>query len=457
MTRRSTLGAARRSVARALSTTPGKLRLWSLLVVSSVALLWLAGGTAVITMQDTVDSIGHHTVPAIIDARQIHATLADADRAAADAFLSSTVGNASPQRQYEADIGAAGRDLEQAAEHNTAGGQASQALETLIAMLTEYRGLVETARADNRLGYPLGAAYLRRASALMHDPRVGILARVDSLDALNSRDLSDEDSFLWLTAAALVGFALLAIVAFGLLVSMQVFIRRRFRRRRNKRLLGATALLVLLSGWLTVQSLSSYRSLATAEQQAFPRLHALWQARSLAADANGNESLSLIARGNGTAFDDAFKAETSQLADARLPSDAAASAARGQVLFGGILADEVRAASFPGELDSVTAVLSAYQRFLAADAAVRARAAAGDYDGAVALALGAHEGQLGAAFASLDAAFDRAIAVVQRHFDEAIGAAGPAGPVAGGVALLTLSIACLVLWGVQPRIVEYRA
>ena len=457
LTQRLPVGAQRRRIRKAFSTTPGKLRLRSTLTAAGAAVLSLVGGVALVTADGAVDRIGHHTVPAMIDAERLHATLADADRVAADAFLSGSTGSTAQQRRYEADISTASHELEQAAERNWAGGQATQELEAVIAMVTEYRGLVETARADNRQDFPLGAAYLRRASALMHHPDDGILARIDSLDRLSSRDLSEENFSLWFTALALVAFGGLAIVVLGLLISLQAFIRRRFRRRWNRRLLSATVLLMLVTGWLVAQSISSYRSLSIAEQQAFLRLHTLWQARSLAADANGNESLSLIARGNGAAFDRAFKVETGQLVSSELTVDMIDLAARGQVRFGGLLAGEMRSATFPGERDAATAVLRAYRQFLLADAAVRAKAAAGDYDGAVAMTLGSGAGQLGAAFDDLEASFDQAIAILQRYFDWAIAAAGPSMPLIFGLPLVGISIAILVLWGVQPRIAEYRA
>lgn len=239
--------------------------------------------------------------------------------------------------------------------------------------------------------------------------------------------------------------------------SPAAFIRRRFRRRWNRRLLSATALLTVVMGWLLAQSALSYRSLVIGEQQAYPRIHALWQGRSLAADADGNESLSLIARGNGAAFDNAFKTETALLVSGGLTPEAIGLATRGQFRFGGLLADEVRSASFPGERDAAVALLRAYRRFLLADASIRARIAVGDYDHAVALALGSSAGQLAAAFDDLQLAFDQVIAILQRHFDEAIAAASPGQPLIVGLPLLGMSVAVLVLWGVQPRIAEYRA
>jgi hypothetical protein len=47
-----------------------------------------------------IDGIGLTTVPAMIDAQRIHAILADADREAADAFLTGGAGSA--ERRYHA-------------------------------------------------------------------------------------------------------------------------------------------------------------------------------------------------------------------------------------------------------------------------------------------------------------------------------------------------------------------
>jgi hypothetical protein len=420
-------------------------------------LLWLAGSSTVVTAQTKVDQIGNRSAPAVIDAQKIHGSLADADRSAANAFLAPGPQSAAPRQRYEHDIAAATQDLEQAAEHNTAGGQATENLQAVNAAVAQYTGLVEAARANGRQGFPVGAAYLRAASRLMHQPGDGILARVDALASVNSVNASTEYASLWYVAALLAVFFAFGALLFALLVSTQGYVRRRFRRRRNKRLMVATALLLLLSGGMAAQGLYTYRNLQTAEEQAFPRLHELWQARATVADMNGNESLSLIARGNGGAFDEAFQAEVRQLVDRPLTETMVEDAARGRVHFKGLLADEINQAGFPGERAAAVAALRAYQQFLETDAAVRARATARDHDGAVALALGSAQGQLGAAFADLDAALGAAIEVDQREFDQAIRHAMPNGALNAAIPLCALAIALLAIWGLQPRIAEYRS
>jgi hypothetical protein len=97
----------------------------------------------------------------------------------------------------------------------------------------------------------------------------------------------------------------------------------------------------------------------------------------------------------------------------------------------------------------------AYDQYLQIDAAVRARAAS-DRPGAIALALGTGPGQLGAAFRELDAALEEAISVDQSAFDDAIAGAQAGGALNVGIPMLSLAAAFLALWGLRPRLAEYR-
>ena len=442
--------------ARPGTSTPILLRRLSILVAVAAGMLALVGTAAVALTRNTVDSVGHRTVPAIIDSQKIHEALADADRSAANDFLSGGVEVGGPRLQYQRDIRTVTSQLEQAAEHNSVGSQGSSVLQRVSAKVTEYTGLVETARAYNRVGYPVGATYLRTASRLMHDPKTGILVDIDTLDRLNNQDLGRENAQMWGAAGALAGFYLVALGLLGVLVYTHGFLRERFRRRRNPRVLAATALLLVLAGGLGVQTAFTYVNLEQAQLQAFGRLHVLWQARSLAVDANGNESLSLISRGGGAAFDDAFKAEAKQLVDRPLTDALIEAAAQGDVRFNGLLADEIRGATFPGERDAAVKALRAYQQFLQIDQVVRDKSTT-DREGAVTLALGSGPGQLGAAFADMDAWLAEAIRIVRDRYDVAIATASPSLALDAGVPLCAVLIAVLVFWGLSPRRAEYRA
>lgn len=438
------------------ATTPGRLRLLSVLVAGLCVALWAVGGATLLGSRSTMDSIGRGTVPAIVATQQIHSALADADRSAANAFLSGSVEIVEPRTLYEIDVATATRDLEQLAERNRAGSRASSQIQAILADLARYVGLVETARANNRQGFPIGVAYLRDASRLMHERDVGILARVDALGALNAEDLSGEESALAISLATAAAFLVLAIGLLAVLLYTQVFLRRRFRRRQNDRILVATLLVLALTGWMGGQV--AHTAVAAAGAQAADvRLHDLWVARSLANDADGNVSLSLIAQGQAAEFDAAFAAETALLADRPLTDAVVEEAARGPVRFRGLLADAITRANVPEERAAAVRTLRAYQQFVAADSAVRARSAAGDDAGAVAIALGTGPGQLASVSGELDESLGDTIAVAEDRFDGAVGDASSGLGLDAGLPVLALAIALLTFWGLEPRIAEYRA
>ena len=423
-----------REVRDRASTTPGRLRLLSVAVTAGAAVLWLAGSGVLAGSSGALDGIGRGTVPAIVLTQQIHAALAAADRSAANAFLSGGIEIVEPRTEYEIDIAAATADLEQAAEQNRAGSAASLQLQAIGALLAQYTGLVEQARANNRQGFPIGVAYLRDASRLMHRPSDGILARVDAVSVLNGRDLDREGSALTFSLAVAAAFLVLAAGLLGLLGYTQRFLRRHFNRQLNDGLLAASAAVVLLGAWMGSQAAHTMVSAGTADQ-AYARVHDLWLARSLANDADGNVSLSLAALGGGAEFDQAFTSETAQL--------------------GGLLTAELRDARFPGEHAAALRTLATFGRFLSADAAVRDAVGHGDQQGAVSVALGTRPGQLAVVFGEFDEALGDTIAVVQGQFGAAIDAARSPLGLDVGLPCLAAAIALLTLWGLQPRIAEY--
>src|SRR5712691_10679793 len=145
---------------------PGRLRV---LMVGLVVLSLVWGAFAAWAVDQRASGAGDVvsiSEPLSLDGQQIYRALSDADATAASAFLSGGLEPQAARQRYLADIAAAAARLEDATaipSHSLA----AQDLATLSAGLPVYTGEVETARADNRLGLPLGAAYLREASGLM--------------------------------------------------------------------------------------------------------------------------------------------------------------------------------------------------------------------------------------------------------------------------------------------------
>jgi hypothetical protein len=244
----------------------------------------------------------------------------------------------------------------------------------------------------------------------------------------------------------------------GLLVGLQVFLTRRTRRLVNPALLGATLVALLLVGRLVWILNAETSDLKVAKQDAFDSVHALWQARAIAYDANGDESLYLLPGFDRQQYDASFHTKAMQLASKPLDDQLITSANRGSVQFSGRFADEMNNITFPGELEAATEMLQTYAQYYALDAQIRAFELGGQHDAAVALDTGTDVGQSDWAFAQFDAALGKVLDInvqwfnqsVQRGFDELNGA-DVLGPIAG------LTVAVLVWWGLQPRIAEYRA
>jgi hypothetical protein len=462
-------------------TTPARLRRQSILVTAMTTLLLLIGCGVLAYVQVTVSNVQQRTVNAIVGVQRMHAWLAAADRSAANSYLSGGAELTLPQQQYEADVAAASRELARAAERGPAGPSASQRLGNIAQSLGEYQRLVDTAAVERRLGNSDGIAALRAASDQMHRPGDGILAQVEVLGDLYGTELTRANLTLEVSAAMLAVFAALAVVVVAALLRTQRFVRLRFRRRRNIRLAAATLTALTLVTGTVAGAVMAGQSISQSQGQ-YARLLNLWHARSLAYDANGYTSLSLIAgMADSAAFDRSFQAETERLVDQPLTDQLLEDAQRGDVRFGGLLADELKAAGSAPERAATLQVLRSYRQFLTVDSAVRAEAAAGHHAAAMTLTLGNYGGELGLAFRSLDwgphlgaqrdwsegqlgfafEAFDWDLAqltqMLQGRFDATIAAAERVLAGTLILQLLSLGVAGLTYAGLRPRIEEYSA
>jgi hypothetical protein len=461
------------------NSTPGRLRLQFTAIAVAAASVLVIGCGVLIAVQVTVAGVQQRTVTAIVGVQRAHAWLAAADRSAANAYLSGSGDLTLPQLQYQADIEAASRELEQAAERNVAGPQASQLLQSVSQSLTEYTRRVDTASVEGRLGRSSdGVVALRSASDLMHRPRDGILARLEAISDRYAAELARVDLTLKVSKDALAVFAAAIGFQLTLLLYTQRFVRFRFRRRWNRRLLSSTLLAVVLAAGTGAGAVAAGQSIAASQEQ-YGRLLKLWHARSLVYDANGNHSLFLILGGAaGAGFDSAFEDETRQLVDRPLTDDLVAAAAEGDVRFGGLLADELRAGGGPERAAALKA-LRAYRQFLGVDASVRSAQLAGRHTAAVTLTLGDNSvrlgsaltsldwgtslgaqrywsyGQLGFVFTEFDWNLEQLTQMLQDQFDATI--ARVQAIVGGmlGLQLLSVGAAALAYAGLRPRIREY--
>src|SRR2546421_11030823 len=297
------MGAARvRRGRAAAATTPGRMRVISLGVLACVALAWALGFSAVSHRQQGIRTVATDVQPVVVESRSIASLLSGADASAANSFLAGGVEPADQRARYLADTTQAQDELARAAAGGGASARAQDAIRTIAESATTYAGLVESARANNRQGFPVGAGYLRRATALLNTT---ILPAADRLH---------QDSVVRLDAgygaaggiAATGGVVVAAAVLFVALVAAQVFLRRRTNRVFNVGLVAATAVSVLLIGWALFSAVTEGNQVAAARDRT-DALNILAQARVTAFGAKSDESFALIARGNGASKYDAVR------------------------------------------------------------------------------------------------------------------------------------------------------
>ena len=286
------------------ATTPGRLRL----LLITLVIFSLAWGIVAALIANQHASAAANVVavsePLSLDAEQIYQSLSDADATAANAFLSGGLEPAAARQRYQADIAQAAIRIQaasalvgsSAAGTQLPGNLARQAsttgndLATLSAGLPVYTGEVETARADNRLLLPLGAAYLREASTLL---RGTLLPAASDI-------YTRENGLLTSASAQATGLPLIVFaIVFGLGIGVVLYLSWRWLTRHTHRVINYGLLVAAVAGavslvWLVGAFGVGRTELLHAQQHGSVPAEAFARADVAALQAHADESLTLI-------------------------------------------------------------------------------------------------------------------------------------------------------------------
>lgn len=427
----------------AARTEPGRLRMTgaavaALLVLFGAVTAWQTSGRS-----SAADHVLASSQPLSAAAAGVYRSLADANTTATAAFLAGSEEEPAVMSRYADDIGSAARLLAEAAARGEGTGESQRLIETLSQELPRYTGLVETARAINRQGLPLGGAYLRYADELMQE----LLSLADRLYALESarlrQDVDQARSWPWLALAA--GTACLAVLAWA-----QLREYRRTNRVFNPGLLAATAAAAALLVWLAGSHAVARTHLNEARNDAAASLSVLTDAWAEALQARGDENMVLVARGAGEQFEDSYAAHMADLAG---PSGGAEDTGEDAGLLG-------RAADLAGDdrgRQWVENALRATGEWRDRHQEAREQERLGDYDGAVERVTGG-QGSTRESFDQVDDALEGAVGHEQERFERAATGGRDAldglSP-AAALALAALGALAAVL-GIGSRLSEYR-
>ncbi len=412
---------AKASLRRSLSGTPGRLRMLALLTVA-VSLIFAIGAYSAFGSADTALGRAGANAAQLVRIQAIHTNLVRADADATNAFLVGGLEPADQRANYVSSMSQASNLIAEAAKAQPADGPALGALNTSV--LT-YAGLIEQARATNRQALPVGAQYLRVASSGLRSDALPIL---DALVKANDARVRAEFNAAKGASAALTASGVLALLV---LIGAMIWLSRRTHRYLNVPLAGATAavLLTLVVGAIVLAAIGS--SVDTVRDGSYAATLATAKARIAAFDAKSNESLTLIARGSGSAFESTWLSSSKVVAvqssvAARLSSDAT----------------------------NMGALWAAY---VATHKQIRAADDGGNWDSAVTQAIGSGPTSANTTFNAFDARSSAALTSSSSAATDSLDAPRTWLLFVGWLGLLVgIAAAVSAWWGVWLRLEEYR-
>lgn len=268
-----------------------RLRLAAVLLAVVFALL--TAGQLVLSYQ-SVGAAAEDTEQ-LVRVQDIKVNLLRADASATNAFL---VGGLEPPEQravYDESVAAAAQGITDAARAQPLD---AAVLAELNQVLVDYSAGMAQARATNRQGLPVGAGYLRSSSAELRERGVIL---VDALVEANTgrAEASLDRQFPYLVA-------LPGVTALVILILLNQWIARRFRRRINTGIAGAFAAILALTIAAASVSAAQARENAGLRNGSYATAVTAAEARSAAHAAKSNESLRLISRGSGRVYETAW-------------------------------------------------------------------------------------------------------------------------------------------------------
>ena len=402
---------------RLARTTPGVIGVIALAVAACCVIAGVVCAAQLNGRIDERDSVMNRSEPLAYAAQNLYAALSAADAAAASAFLSGGIETAPMRAQYQQALAGASSAL----ADTTAGAgdlKTRTALAEISAQLATYTALVESARANNRQGFPIGSGYLREASALM---QTSLLPGAEKIYIGNLATVDEDQRAVGSLPIATLVLLAVALVAIGI---GSVILYRRTNRQFNIGLVVAADIVLVVIGWVVVATQLAASEIENSRTDGTARFEQLAKARILAQQARTDETLELIARGDISAREKSFYSHIDELSKLL---EAAPVAAR----------------------DSL-------QKWIASHKKQTEAYEGGDYPAAVAQAIGTDPAASAAQFAAVEASLRDGIEGTRETLRERVAAAGAwlAWSPTGTLVLMVVAATAAVV-GLWPRLKEF--
>lgn len=436
-----------------LSTTPGQLMGALATCILATLIAAVCAYYAYSDVRHAVQTVGRDTVPSIVAAEHINATLADANANVVNALLTKEAETGPSWKTYRDEMRQVQDQLITATQNITYGDAERKPIFTMMTRIGEYEYTVGKARA--KLSSDSTADFL----AANRNMRDVILPAGAALDQANFSHL--DETYIAHRAHAWVQkslFYLFMAIMAGVLVATQLFLFRRTHRLVNPGILAATVLLIAFALYAAGTLGTVEDTLVSAKQDAFDSIHALWKARATAFDANADESLYLLYHGdkeNQAKATSDFKAKAALLSDVA-PEEALVLNSAGK-RFGGFLGAELANITFEGEKEAATQALKEWAGYTRIDGDIRLLEQQGEHQKAIELNIGTKQGQSNWQFDRFNKALGETLDINQKEFDQKIASAFSRLNVFPYVLVVWLvAVIAASIVGMKPRLDEYR-
>ena len=218
-------------------STPFRLRAVLLVTILFALVFAILGAYGVGKRRSSIDAT-RHAADQLLDLQDIRVNLVQADSIASRLYLTGGAEDPSQRQLYVGSIDKAGTKLVGVVLQLDLGGDQATAMEAANGGLAQYTGLIEQARANNRQGFPVGAAYERQANELAGKVVTNLRTVEQSQrDAVNDELAAADRAGAWL---ALTGWVLVAVI-----VLVGLWLALRFHRVVNIPL-GVAVIAVLI-------------------------------------------------------------------------------------------------------------------------------------------------------------------------------------------------------------------
>lgn len=298
--------------------TPARLRLWVAVVLTTTVALLAVLHLVMSRAEDQVRFIATEAAPQTATAADLYFALSDLDAQVARLVLAGDQDALAGTRvDALATYQERGRQIDAGLRSALATGADGDLVLDLMNSLAVYRQRVWQALTAG----PAAAGYYTQATNVMH---LDLLPAAQRWGTLSADRLSDAYSAKTATEIAGVTIAaILGIVLLGLLLFLQVWLARRFRRTLNPGLALATLLVVAVVVPVIAVLAAQSSRLQTARNDDLTPFLTLSAARSLSYDAAADTSRYLISDDPAHYRTD-FDRKSGQLTAAPLGSEAAA-------------------------------------------------------------------------------------------------------------------------------------